>query len=697
MPVSDSRETFRFRDFELDVAAYQLRRKGRPVHLERQPMDLLILLVEGRHRLVSRDEIIDRLWGKDVFVDVETGVHTAIRKVREALRDSPDTPAFVETVPGKGYRFIAPVEILPALHSGPKPAASREHQDAPVPTSRAEEAAQDVLTSQERAQPADQTGTTLAVSSSGSEGLAASATAPAASTRVITEAKPVSAYRFTVPTRPRLTVGLLAVALLAGLVTWAWLGAGAPVSRVTLAVLPFENLSGDPEREYLADGLAEETIVSLGQIDPEHVSVIGRTSTMAYKRATKSVAEIGHELSADYLVESSIRAENDRVRITSKLIRVRDQVQVWSASYDREPTSMLGLERELSTAIAEQIRLRLSPERLDALTRRQTRNADAYDLYLRGRDFENQRKPVTTRRAIEYYERAIALDPGYALAWSGLATTYSGSSINGDAPPLEVWPRAREAAVQAVRAGPNLAEAQLSLGHVNWSFDWDWPAAEAAFRRAIVLDPNNATAHRQLGHALSQSGRHSEAQPAMCRARELDPLEPMAHALSSQVAFQARDYSAAVEHARQAIIVDPEFWIGYMQLAQPYEQLGKTELALEVLTNAVRFSGGNSKAISLRGYLLGKVGRANEAREVLRTLEAVSRNRYVPPYAMALVHASLGEREAVFEWLDKAYAARDVHLIFLPVDPKWDPYRADARFEALLARCGFTRTARTQP
>jgi tetratricopeptide (TPR) repeat protein len=304
---------------------------------------------------------------------------------------------------------------------------------------------------------------------------------------------------------------------------------------------------------------------------------------------------------------------------------------------------------------------------------------------------------VTTRRAIEYYERAIALDPGYALAWSGLAFTYSASSINGDAPPLEVWPRAREVAVQAVRAGPNLAEAQLSLGYVNWSFDWDWPAAEAAFRRAVVLDPNNATAPRTLGHALSQSGRHSEALTAMRRARELDPLEPMAHALSSQVAFQARDYSAAVEHARQAIIVDPEFWIGYMMLAQPYEQLGKTELALEALTSAARFSGGNSKAISLRGYLLAKVGRANEAREVLRTLEAVSRLRYVPPYAMALVYAGLGEREAVFEWLDKAYAARDVHLIFLPVDPKWDPYRADARFEALLARCGFRRTARTQP
>ncbi len=637
MPASNPRETFRFRDCELDVAAYELRRHGRPVRLERRPMDLLILLVERRRQLVSRNDIVDRLWGKDVFVDVETGVNTVVFKVRQALRDSPEAPVFVETVPGKGYRFVADVEVV----------------SCEVPT--------DDSTGQTDAQRPNQT-----------------ATGP----------------RFKAPRRARLTGALLAVAMLAGFVTWAWLGVGTAVSRVTLAVLPYENLSGDPEREYLADGLAEETIASLGQVDPEHVSVIGRTSIMVYKRTTKSLAEIGRELSADYLVESSIRAEGGRLRITSKLIRVRDQVQVWSASYDREPTSMLGLQRELSAAIAEQIRLRLSPERINALARRQTRNPDAYDLYLRGRNFANQRTPATTRRAIEYYGRATAVDPDYALAWSGLAHAYSASPINGDAPPLEVAPLAREAAAHAVRAEPNLAEAQTSMGAVNFLLDWDWPVAEAAFRRAIALDPSHSVAHRYLGHILSQTGRQGEARSAMRRARELDPLDAMNHAMSSQVAFQAREYPAAVEHARRAIVLDPEFWIGHVQAGQAYEQMGQTDLALEAFTTAARFSGGNSKAISLRGYVLAKAGRANEAREVLRTLEAVSRERYVPPYAMALVHAGLGEREAAFEWLNSAYEARDVHLIFLPVDPKWDPYQADPRFEALLARCGFTRTAR---
>jgi TolB-like protein/DNA-binding winged helix-turn-helix (wHTH) protein/Tfp pilus assembly protein PilF len=619
--MPNAHETLRFRDFELDLAAYELRRQGQPVRLERRAMDLLILLVERRKQLLTRSEIVDRLWGKDVFVDVETGVNTLVFKVRQALRDSPDAPAYVETVSGKGYRFIAPVEVASGTGPGPAPAT-------PSPRSS-----------------------------------------------------------------KHLAAGLAVLVLIAGVVTWTWQGAGRTVSPVTVAVLPFEILGGDPEREYLADGLAEDTIAALGQVDPEHIGVIGRTSIMAYKRTTKSLADIGHELGADYLVESSIRAENDRLRITSKLIRVRNQLQVWSESYDREPTTMLGLQRELSTVIAEQVRIRLSPERLNALARRHTRNADAYDLYLRGRYFENQRTPATNKRAVEYYERATALDPNYALAWSGIADAFSGSPINSDVPPREVSDRARKAAERAVRADPDLAEAQTSLGYVNFLLDWNWPAAEAAFRRAILLDPSYSRAQVVLGHVLSQMGRQGEAETVMRRARELEPLNAMVHAMSAQVTFQGRRYPATLEHARQATIVDPEFWIGHMQSGQAYEQLGKPDLAFEAFMKAARFSGGNSKAMSFRGHLLAKLGRVDEARDMLRTLEAASRDRYVPPYAIALVHAGLGEREAVFEWLDRAYDARDVHLIFLPVDPRWDAYRADSRFGTLLARCGFGSTA----
>ena len=567
----------------------------------------------------------------ETFVE-EANLSYTVSLLRRALGDEGERHQYIDTVPKQGYRFVAPVTGPPA-----EPVLAASHEAHPEPAKRSKR-----------------------------------------------------------PSGATFVVGALVLLLLAGLGAWAWRGRGAPVSHVTLAVLPFENLGSDPEREYLADGLTEDTIASLGQIDPDHLSVIGRTSTMAYKRSRKSLAAIGGELSVDYLVESSLRAEGGRLRVTSKLIRVRDQVQVWAETYDREPASLLGLQRELSTAVAEQIRLRLSPERLAALARRHTRNAAAYDLYLRGRYFWFQLTPPTTRRAIEYYERATALDPDYALAWSGLADAYTASPINGDAPPLQVWPRARDAVAQAIRAEPTLAEAQASLGLFKFWLDWDWPAAEAACRRAMALDPSYPHGPGRLGVALSHMGRHGEAQAAMRRTRELDPLYAMNHAISAQVAFSARDPAAAVEFARQAIVVNPEFWIGYYQLGQAYDQVGKTDLALEALTKAARFSShSNSKLISLSGYLSAKTGKADAAREVLTTLEAVSRERYVPPYAMALVHAGLGEREAVFEWLEKAYAAHDVHLAFLPVDPKWDPYRADSRFGALVARCGFTHTATT--
>lgn len=634
MPDPSSRETLRFNEFELDLAAYELRRDGRAVRLERLPMDLLVMLVERRGELVTRADIVDRLWGKDVFVDVETGVHTAIRKIRQALRDSPGSSSFIVTVPGKGYRFVAPVEIVT---TGGEPPAAPIAEPPPV------------------------------------------AVAPS---------------RAETPRRNYVMIAAACVlAAVAALGLWRSTRVADPPQRVTLGVLPFEDLGADPQRRYLADGLTEETIASLGQMDPERVGVIGRQSMMVYREHTtkKSLTEIGREVGADYLLESSLREEGGRYRITTKLIRARDQVQVWSESYDREPTSLLGLQTELSAAIAQQIRLQLAPGRLDAVQRRQTRNADAYDLYLRGRNFLNLRTPATTLRAIEYFEQATALDPDYALAWAGLTEAYGASPMNGDAPPLEVGPRAREAATRALRVDRELTDAQFAMAYVNWMFDWDWATAESGLRRATALDANHVMSHVVLGHLLSQTGRHDPARASMQRARALDPLNVMSHAVSSQVEFQARNYGAAMEHARRAVALDPEFWIGYMMQGQAVERMGRGAEALEALTTAGRFSGQNSKPVSLRGYLLGKSGRTTEAREVLTALQSAARDRYVPPYAVALVHAGLGDREATYQWLDRAYAARDVHLIFLTADPKWDEFRQEPRFAALLQRCGFAR------
>jgi TolB-like protein/DNA-binding winged helix-turn-helix (wHTH) protein len=631
--------TFRFGDFELDRGAYELRRNGRPVRIEQQPMDLLLLLVERRRQLVLRSDIVETLWGKDVFVDVDTGVHTAIRKIRRALRDSSDAPTFVETVPGKGYRFIADVEVVGAVDPQQSNSVSAE---------------------------------------------AASADASPPSIGEVSPPKVASTW-------PRLALAVLVVAVPLGI--WIWsrqpAGAGSSSGPLTLAVLPFANLSADPIREYVAEGLAEDTATSLAQIDPGQMRVVAGSATARYKGSTKSASEIGRELAADFIIESSVRIEENRLRVTAKLVRVRDQVQVWSQSYDRAATTVLDLQHELSGAIAEQVRLRLSPASLEALTRRQTQNPEAYDQYLRGRNFENQRTPATNEQALAHYARATELDPEYALAWSATARVLAASLINGDASPTEVLPRARAAAGRAVATGPETSEAQFASAYLKWCCDWDWAGAETGFRRALALDPQSARGHLALGHALSQMGRHSEALPSTRRARTLDALSALMPALSSQVAYQARDYRGAVDHARQAIVLEPELWIGHIMLGQALEQLGEFEQALEALTTAARFSGNNSKAVAMRAYILAKTGRMDEAAAVRRTLQTVSKTKYVPPYALALISAGLGQRDAVFLWLEHAFDARDMHLIYLPVDPKWDSYRADPRFQSLIARCGF--------
>ena len=590
MKPGDAR-TFRFGDFELDLAAYQLRKDGRAVRLERRPMDLLILLVQRAGELVAREEIITQLWGDKVVIDFDTGLNTLIRKVRHALQDAPEAPTFIETVAGKGYRFIAPL--------------------------------QDV------------------------ESMTNSALDPPALPTALPDARHDSR------SAPRRWLG---AAVIAGVVlilsaAWVWRSSTGS-SRITLAVLPFDNISAQGEYDYLADGLAEDTIATLGQLDPANLQVVGPTSTFAYKRGGKPLADIGRELGADYAVHSTLRVEGTHLRVTSTLIRVQDQVQLWSAAFDRELTSTLGLQRELSAAIAEQVRGRVSPERVAALDHRQTDDQEAYDLYLRGRYYWGQLTPAGTRAALEHYDRAIARDPKYALAWAGSAVALSTAPVNSDAEPSKVIDRARHAAQRAVEESPSLAEALFAKGYFHFWLEPDWPVAETLLRRAVENDPSNALAHLILAHVLSQKGEHVEARTISRRARELDPLFAMSYALSSQVAYQARDYEAAVEYARQAIAINPEFWIGHVQLGQVQEQLGFAEEALEAYRRAERYSGGNSKTLAMQGHLLARTGQREQALAILQRLKSAALEHYVPPYAFALIHAGLGDADAAFAELD---------------------------------------------
>jgi DNA-binding winged helix-turn-helix (wHTH) protein/TolB-like protein/Flp pilus assembly protein TadD len=482
---------------------------------------------------------------------------------------------------------------------------------------------------------------------------------------------------------------LIAVAVFAGA---AWLLANRSPAGATLAVLPLRHAE-TADAAVRAEGLHEDVVAALGQIDPARLRVLSRRSTLGYRGTAKSAAEIGGELGADYLVDGAVRDEDDVLRLTFTVVRTRDQVQVWSGTFDHDRASLPQLQTELGRTVAQQIRMTLSPERDQALVRRQARNPAAYEHYLRGRALWARTNRAALFAAIEAFSQATALDPDYALAHAGLADTYSALPITSDVPPLDVAGRARDAAAAAVRADPLLAEAHAAVGWQEFWFGWDWPAAEASLRRATVLDPNYANAHRWLGHVLSNAGRHSEALAEMARARELDPSSPLLHVLSAQAAYHAHDFGAAERHARQAIAIDRNIWAGHLALAQALAASGNLDAALLEAGEAHRLSG-NAKSLTRRGYVLGRMGRHTDARDVLREAERLARESFVPPYEISVVHAGLGDADGLFAALERAYAVRDANLVFLPVDPKMDPFRDDPRFRALLDRCGFRSVRR---
>jgi TolB-like protein/DNA-binding winged helix-turn-helix (wHTH) protein/Tfp pilus assembly protein PilF len=627
-PVIDTGPVRFGESFELDLTRHQLQRYGQPVRLERIPLEILILLVQKRGEIVPREEIVARVWGGGIYLDTDNAINGSIRKIRQVLKDNPEEPKYIQTVMSKGYRFIADVQAR-----GPTFAPQAEQ---------------------------------------------------------ILEQKPKT-RRF----KLILLVATLVVAVVAAAVYVSTTRSGgraeAPQGKYMLAVLPFENLTGDPSQDYFSDGLTEEMISHLGNLDPDHLGIIARTSVMQYKNNKDGLTRVGRELGVHYALEGSVRRESGKVRITAQLILMKDQTQVWARQYDRDLSSLLKLENEIANEVAQEIRLTLAENR--GLMREQASRTlspeeyAAYDSYLRGRYFWNKRTAEGFQQAIKHFEEAIAKNPNYARAYVGLADTYALISGYDLAPKNETIPRAREAAAKALALDDALAEAHASMALMAQNYDWDWRKAEAEYRRAIDLDPNYATARHWYAEFLTLQGRFSEAFEEIERARQLDPRSLIIAADRGAALYCARRYKEAIEQLRAVLEMEPNFPRAHIVVFAYVEQ-GMTQDALRDVAEWQKVADGPFTWM-LFAYVQGRAGHKSEAQRFLRKLEVERSKRYVDASKLVIAYLGVGDNEQALKWFEKGFAERSTALVWLKVDPAYDPLRSEPRFHALLTKVGF--------
>jgi TolB-like protein/DNA-binding winged helix-turn-helix (wHTH) protein/Flp pilus assembly protein TadD len=614
---AQARPTYRFGDFEFDPRLGELRRQGHKVKLREQPSQILTLLLARAGDLVTREEARQALWPGDTFVDFDVGLNSAIKRLRDALDDSAEEPRFVETLPRRGYRFIASVEA-PSL-------------PLPQPT------ATEVLARPGRL-------------------------------RLSRVAPPLTA----------LTVVLVALVLSAtGDVSHR--DRSDAVQVQSIAVLPFENLTGGREQDYFADGMTDAVIAHLAQV--RALRVISRTSVMQYKQTDKLLPRIAHDLNVDAVVEGTVVRSGDRVRVTAQLIHASTDRHLWARTYERELRNVLALQAELAGAIAQAVEAKVQPEERRRLAARGTVNTDAYDAYLKGRFFWNKRSPEDLAKAVEYFQQAIERDPTYAPAYSGLSDAYrmSGQQV----PPRECMPKAEAAARKALALDDTLAEAHASLAGVLYRYQWDWEGAEREFQRSLELDPNSAEGHRAYAIYLTTVGRNEEAVAEARRARDLSPLSTIINVELGGTLVSAGHYDDAIQQVRRVLEIDPKFGRAYMTLGAAYEGLGDRAKAVAALEKAADLSGRGGSA--WLGYFYGVSGRRREALAILAALEERSRKQYVSPQHFAIVHLGLGHEEEAFALLEKAYEERAFEFLGFS-GLLSDRLSDDARFQDLLRR-----------
>jgi TolB-like protein/DNA-binding winged helix-turn-helix (wHTH) protein/tetratricopeptide (TPR) repeat protein len=611
-------------DFELDLARYELRRGGRVERLEKLPMELLILLSERRGQLVTRAEILERLWGRDVFLHADAAINTAVRKVRRALGDDPEAPRFLETVVGKGYRFVGAITVVPG--NVVPPASTAEPVDAGANARRRQ-------------------------------------------------------LRF-------VALASLGVAVLAVL---GFIRSQRGPAMESVAVLPFENTGGDPEADYLSDGLTDSLINRLSRLP--HLKVIARASVFRYKGRHPDLATVARELGVRAVVTGRVSSRDDGFAVAVELMDARENKQLWGATYDRRSSDLVVAHQELAAEVAQKLRVELTPGERKLLAKRDTADPEAYRLYLRGRYLANERTEAALVKAIEYLQQAIARDSRYALAYSGLADAHctTASSYNKRVAPREAYPRAKAAALRALELDPELSEAHSSLGQVLVQFDWDWTGAERAFSRALELNPSNVVALHWRSHGALALGRFDDSGRDALRALETDPVSVMLNIHLGEHYHLARDYGLSIEQYRKALELNPNHPNTRPLLALAYEANGMYAQAIAELEGAAPFWSGTSRVKGPLGRVYGLAGRRVDARAVLQELLGDRAGpRYVAADDVAAVYIGLGETDRAFEWLQQACEERAAALMNLKVEPAFDGLRHDPRFAALLRCVGFS-------
>ncbi|HUH63078.1 MAG TPA: tetratricopeptide repeat protein [Terracidiphilus sp.] len=662
--------TIRFgRDFELEPELYELRRSGRALKLERIPMEILLLLVRQRGRVVGRQQIADCIWGEGVSLDVDNSINGAIRKIRQVLRDDPERPRFIQTVTGRGYRFISPVMT----------------QESPVENPAAVEAVY-----------SDRTATAERPAQSPGDGLRRDEAAEtwAAGARIGVQASGPSRFRSLIPSRFRwsrvvLPIAIAAIAV-AAFLFWRWKPQHEAM-HVRLAVLPFQNLTGDASQDYLSDGFTEEMITQLGALDPTHLAVIARTSVMSYKDTRIPLRQIAGNLGVQYVLEGSVRRDSDRLRITAQLIRAQDQTHVWAQEYDRAPNDLLAIQSEIAREIADEIQLTLNGARRTQAMSQSVLTPQAYeahDDYLKGRYLWSKRTRDGLAGSIYWFNQAIGEDPKDARAYAGLADSYAMLSGYGFVPADVYMQKARTAALKALDLDDSLAEAHTSFALIAENYEWDWKTAEREFRRAIQLNANYATAHQWFAECLAFEGRFDEAILESERARQLDPLSTIILADNGAIYLFARQYDRAIARLKGVLDVDPENGRAHL-IIEAYVQEGRYKDALDVLEQW-RSSGDGPWISAFAAYIYGRSGETAKARQAMqRVEEAIRHSSEDPTPLLSVAYAGLADKEKWLADLDDALARRSNLPTCLKVDPLYDPLRGDRRFRALLRRAGL--------